>query len=143
MLLCRRRRCSVRVFARNKPETLKTGDDATRTREGGRTREIGVASAMSHISHARRLCFAWPRQYYYHIFHIMRPRVCLLFLTAARSRTRDRTWPEDRARLNVLSFIARAAAFLWGVASNADTHDEKFIRERFPSWNRQREGVAS
>lgn len=29
--------------------------------------------AISHISHAG-CCFAWPQQYYYHIFHIMRPR---------------------------------------------------------------------
>ena len=57
----------------------------------------------SRIFHMQGACFAWPRQYYYHIFHIMRPRVY------------------------VLSFIARSA-FYGGVTSVADNHDEKFIR---------------
>lgn len=37
-----------------------------------------VARAIQHISYAEG-CFAWPRLYYYHIFRIMRSRVCLLF----------------------------------------------------------------
>ena len=53
---------------------VKKEVDGARDGGGGEEGE----GAISHISYAGG-CFAWPRQYYYHIFHIMRHRVCLLF----------------------------------------------------------------
>lgn len=39
--------------------------------------ELDSLQPRSRIFHMQGACFAWPRQYYYHIFHIMRPCVCL------------------------------------------------------------------
>lgn len=88
----------------------------------------------SRIFHMQGACFAWPRQYYYHIFHIMRPRVYVSLFHARPTPSLDDPPPRqtrDRIRIlfffNVLSFIARSA-FYGGVTSVADNHDEKFIR---------------
>jgi len=52
-------------------------------------------------------CFAWPRQYYYHIFRIMRSRVCLLFhplMTPPRYALSRRGATGNVMHFNVLSF---------------------------------------
>ena len=113
---------AVKVLPRQ-PATVSpwNNGDGERGDESGRADSGGVeaaARAISHISYAGG-CFAWPRQYYYHIFHIMRPRVCLLFHVTPSARTTpavtaprqtvDRTGLEA-ACLNVLPFIARAGS---------------------------------
>lgn len=50
-------------------------------------------------------CFAWPRQYYYHIFRIMRSHVCLLFhATPSRYALSRRGAAGNVMHFNVLSF---------------------------------------
>lgn len=97
------------------------GDVGTGDYEKGVAEQGSELQARSRIFHMQGACFAWPRQYYYHIFHIMRPRVCLLFHAASNHREKDHRGVKRKiepgpatGRLNVLSFIARAAAFYGG-----------------------------
>lgn len=118
-----KRWCRYRGCYRVSPSSDRDG--GKNDKEGGDSNGRGwktIAGANSRISYAEALCFAWPRQYYYHIFRIMRPRVCLLFHAAPsdppihpRSEATKREIERARTkRLNVLSFIARAAAFYGG-----------------------------
>lgn len=91
-------------------------------------RKTAVAGARDppYISYAGGGCFAWPRQYYYHIFRIMRSRVCLLFHAIPHSllAAETRGLAESMMHFNVLSFIVRPV--LLCTLHMQDT-DEKFI----------------
>lgn len=76
----------MRCFKKEKRSKRET---RPRARGRGRSREMnkmekksavaGYARSCAYISYAGGGCFAWSGQYYYHIFRIMRSRVCLLF----------------------------------------------------------------
>lgn len=111
----RRRRCRYRRGCYS-VSSWNNGDAGTGDNDG--VVHGGELQERSRIFHMQGACFAWPRQYYYHIFHIMRPRVCLLFHATTTSATtpvhgvkREIELGLGTAGLNVLSFIARAAAF--------------------------------
>jgi len=103
------------------------------SRDGGgemnkKERETAVAGTrdLAYISYAGRGCFAWPRQYYYHIFRIMRSRVRLLFHATSLSllAAATRGLAGSMMRFNVLSFIVRLVPFY---TLGMYFTDEKFI----------------
>jgi len=77
----------------------------------------------------RGLCFAWPRRYYYHIFRIMRSRVCLLFHATPSWAARD---PGSGQRACILTYYhslsVLAPLFLCICHVHAWHADEKFMR---------------
>lgn len=118
------------------------GDVETTVTKNGQVVEGWVrlaAAAIPHISHAGCLFCLAPAILLPYFSHNADACMSLYF-------TRDQPLPplpldhppprqtRDRIRIlffNVLSFIARAAAFYGGVTSVADNHDEKFIRRGF------------
>lgn len=111
----------MRCFKKEKRSKRKTRPCA---RDRGRSGEMnkkerkpavaGYARSCAYISYAGGGCFAWPRQYYYHIFRIMRSRVCLLFhatppLATLVAATRGSAG--SMMHFNVLSFIVRPVLF--------------------------------
>lgn len=81
---------------------------------------------LAYISYAGEGCFAWPQQYYYHIFRIMRSRVCLLFHATPLSllAAAARGLAGSMMHFNVLSFIVRPVFFYMLYMQYTD---EKFI----------------
>lgn len=75
-----------------------------------KTVAAGARDSAPRISYAGG-CFAWPRQYYYHIFRIMRSHVCLLFYVTLSRAIAVRREVGNMMHFNVLSFRCSSRAF--------------------------------
>lgn len=90
------------------PEVVARAARWIRRREGRRSQE---RRDLAYISYAGGGCFAWPRQYYYHIFRIMRSRVCLLFHAIPLS-LRQEGWREVWCILTFYHSLFVSCSFL-------------------------------